>query len=181
MKESLPLSPTSSSKVVMGSVSTYALVLRAIGQALDQQQLEDFDLEIHDNEFLVRGKKSAPPRRPNLLKVVAQQIRRQRSIPLELRFTPAEVERLEEEGRLRRRDPDGLPDFYSLPQVMRTLGAYVDQKGARLVSLQRRGLHVTIQYEKSRGRPSIEERTIPYFYDLFVSMYLRRSSRQPTR
>jgi hypothetical protein len=154
----------------MAVVATYAYALRAIGQAMNEQQLEDFDLEIHNNEFLVRGEKK------KMRKGILQKLRRPPA-SLVLRYTLEDVEELDHEGQLKRRDPNGVVDFYSLPQVLRTVGAYLDLKNARLLGVHRRGSRLTIEYEKLAGKRSTEEHSVPSFYDLFVKLYLRRSSR----
>jgi hypothetical protein len=149
---------------------TYAHALRAIGQAMNEQRLEDFELEAYENAFLVRGKKKATE------KGILRRLQRRPS-DLSFRYTFEDIEQLDHEGQLKRRNPDGVPDFYSLPQVLRTVGAYLDMKNARLVSVSRRGPRLTIEYEKLVGERISEEHSIASFYDLFVKLYLRRSSR----
>lgn len=94
----------------------------------------------------------------------------------ELHYSPAEIHRLEEEGRARRRNDSGMPDFNMLSQLLRTVGAYVDQKGGRLFAVSRHGSKVTLQYQVSEGDLTIESHEAPSFYKFFSEMYLQRGT-----
>ncbi|MCH8055373.1 MAG: hypothetical protein IH857_04370 [Deltaproteobacteria bacterium] len=172
--------------------SAYAQTLRAVGQSLEARHLEDFDLECHEDAFLVRSNERPPSQRSNvlqeilrapqelsILQVILRKLHRPRARPLELRYTREDVERLDLEGQLKRRDPHGIPDFYSLSQILRTVGAYIDLKNSRLLGVYKRGVRLTIECEQAQGQRNTEEHTIPSFYDFFLHMYQHRSDRWP--
>lgn len=150
----------------------YYQTLRAIGQALEAQQLSTFDLKCSGESYLVRGETS---RSSNTLQTWLQRL--QGRLPKDSRevtYTPQDIERLERHGREKRRDPYRLPDFHSLSNVLRTLGAYLDIKGADLLRVQKKELSMTVLYQTRHGHPEIEERDIASFYDLSLQMYRKR-------
>ena len=99
----------------------------------------------------------------------------------ELHYSPATIHQLDEEGRARRRNDSGMPDFNMLSQLLRTVGAYVDQKGGRLFSVSRHGSKVTLQYQVTEGDLTIESHEAPSFYRFFSDMYLQRGTDRSPR
>ncbi len=182
----------------MTETSGYAQPLRVIGQALETLNLQSFELEPVGQDFFVRG----TPIKPNVdpahevvsaaaLKVIwgkfpapAQKDQEEPSAsssalvsPLELQYTTKDVQRLELEGQSKRSDPNRMPDSSSLSQVMRCVGAYLNQKRARLVKLWRHPDSVSIEYETSLGSKLKETLVVGELYDLWVRMYLQRAER----
>ena len=94
-----------------------------------------------------------------------------------LAYGTDEIERLENEGRLNRTKPDRLPDFYSLPNTLRTVGSYLDFKNAELLELHKSPLSVTLLYQNENGHPNMEERSIASFYNLFVDLHGKRKDK----
>jgi len=153
----------------------YDQILRAIGQVLEAQELNTFELRRNGENYLIRGETQ---KTLSMLKSWVQKW--QRHNPTEasdFTYTPQDIERLERDGRARRRNPQRLPDFHSLPNILRTVGAYLDMNGANLLKLYKKELSMMILYETSRGHPGIEQRDIASFYDLSVQMYQRRQRR----
>ena len=101
------------------TLSSNSQTLRAVGQALENEHLEDFDLENHDGDFLVRGRPALPEGGEMLIREILRRLG-QRGGLTELRYGPREIDRLEEEGRARRRNDSGMPDFYMLSQLSRS-------------------------------------------------------------
>ena len=159
------------------SLSTNSQTLRAIGQALENERLEEFDLENQDGDFLVRGRPRLPEGGEMLIHEVFRRLRRQGGVG-EFRYSPEDIDQLEKEGRAKRQNGNRMPDFYQLSQLLRTVGAYVDQKGARFCGLSRHGSRLTLQYQMGEGQLTIEAHEIPSFYNFFVQLYLRRGIRQ---
>lgn len=182
----------------MSGMIGYAQPLRAIGQALEMLNLTTFEIEPTGDDFYVRGVLAAahpalvedeltleklsavwgslPPREhentdseavtpPPVL------------TPIELQYTPKDVDRLEQEGQARRTDLHRVPDTASLSQVLRCVGAYLNQKPARLVKLTREADAVTIEYETSLGTELRETFAASALYDLWVRMYMQRAER----
>lgn len=156
--------------------------LRAIGQALESWHLEDFDLESHGEDFIVRGVKRDAPRRLNLSQTFQRLFSRKPTGPTNfvmLHYTPEEIDRLEKEGQAKRTPSSETPDLSSLSQILRSLGSYVDGKGGRLLEIHRKQLSpvlqsVTLKYQTYQGEVKEEERETSAVYDLSVHMYMQR-------
>lgn len=165
----------------MALESTYAQKLRAIGQAMEGSQLEDFDLESNGNSVFVRGIMRSRPQRVSFLQALLGKSLNRDVKFLEFRYTSNDVERLEQAGQARRRNSSGMPDFYNLSQMLRTVGAYIDGKRAHLRKVYRRGTRLTLEFETAQTTPIIEEHTTSSFYNFFVHMYLRRTGQSARR
>lgn len=183
----------------MSQTSTYGQTLRAIGQDLEERHLTAFALEMRDGDYVVRAKAGDSPRTgirsglfnkarfQALLEVLG--IRQTQSGDLsaaeasdkfvELRYGAEEIDRLEREGRSRRGNSTGVPELLSLSQILRAVGAYIDEKRGRLLTVTRRDqsgdIHsVTVEYENYKGERTEEERPFSNIYDLNVHFYKRR-------
>ena len=145
----------------MISGPNYAQTLRVIGQELEALNLKYFELKREGKDYLVRA--AASPE------------------PLELRYTPEDIGRLERQGRARRSDPSRTPDFSSLSQVLRAIGHYIDDKDGYLLGVSKKapslGTRVlSVQYKATRGSPTQEEFSASGIEALCVRMYKRRSA-----
>ena len=183
----------------MSGMIGYAQPLRAIGQALETLNLTTFELEPTGDDFYVRGVLAAahpaldddgltleklsavwgslPPRDRESADSEATAAAPVLT-PIELQYTPRDIDRLEQEGQARRTDAHRVPDTASLSQVLRCIGAYVNQKPARLVKLIRELDTVTIEYETSLGTELRETFAASALYDLWVRMYMQRAERE---
>jgi hypothetical protein len=97
--------------------------------------------------------------------------------PAEIQFTIQDIEKLEINGRARRVDAHAMANAASLSQVLRCLGAYLNQKRARLVKLSRDGETVSLEYETSLGSQIKEAFNANGLYDMWVRMYMQRAGR----
>lgn len=172
---------------------SYAKDLRAVGQAAEALGIEILDLEIDGKNYVVRGKigGSQPVDLPlgrslrDLLgkawSVLGVRARTQPSPSLlELRFSQQDIERLDSEGSAKRRNPSGMPNAYSLSQILRGSGSYVDHKPeTRLVGVAVRDGQVSLLYETSQGERRVEQVRVDFLYEHWVTMYLRRANRSP--
>ena len=182
---------------MMGMIS-YAQPLRAIGQALETLSLQNFELEPRGEDFYVRGtlattnsELSGDGVTPDQLGVIwgkLPDVKPGEQIPqamqsatalrsIELHYTTKDVDRLEQEGQLKRGDSRRLPDALSLSQVLRCVGAYLNQKRARLLKLRREGESVSVEYETTLGSQLKETLMTAELYDIWVRMYVQRAER----
>lgn len=160
----------------MRSGNAYDQHLRAIGQALDNKRMTAFELKADAERYVVRG---VPEKDPHLLARLRDWRNRMQGASREtsLAYGTGEIERLDKEGRLNRTKPDRLPDFYSLPNSLRTVGSYLNSKNAELLELHKSPLSVTLLYQNENGHPNMEERSIASFYNLFVALHGKRNNK----
>ena len=182
----------------MSEVTGYAQILRAIGQALETLKLQSFEVEPVEEGFSVRGNialggdaigdgevnrsqlRAIWGELPDLKRAADEPARIEGSITtttVELRYTIRDIERLDYEGQLRRLDPNRVADAGSLSQILRCIGAYLNQKRARLLKLAREGEAVLLEYETSLGSQMKESFALSDLYDLWVRMYMQRAGR----
>ncbi|HEX7229112.1 MAG TPA: hypothetical protein VF452_01870 [Candidatus Binatia bacterium] len=174
----------------------YAQPFRAIGQALETLNLQIFELEPTGEDFLIRGHLSQPDTSANALSQasletvwgnlppIASEYRREQNEPsvsllscVELQYTRKDIERFEEEGRAKRADPNRVPEHSSLSQVLRSVGAYLVQKRARLIKLWRDSDSVSLEYQTAAGSMLKDKLVVGELYDLWVRMYMQRAKR----
>ena len=162
----------------MTEPNEYAQLLRAIGQALEVLQFGSFTMEFTGGDFLVRGsaatsteQEEAQAIREGILKFVWEALPGYAPseaeldfamstwpVQLNLRYTPKDVDRLEQQGKAKRESAARVPDIASLSQLLRTIGAYVGQKRARLVKISRHGESLAFQYDTVEG--DMKEETV---------------------
>ena len=178
----------------MSEVTGYAQVLRAIGQALETLKLQNFEIEPAGEEFSVRGT-VAPGgdaigdgqiNRSQLRSIWGELPNHRRAedgqaridglgTTVELHYTIKDVERLDYEGQMRRMDANRVVEAGSLSQILRCIGAYLNQKRARLLKIARDGEAVLLEYETSLGSQLKESFALSDLYDMWVRMYLQRA------
>jgi hypothetical protein len=95
---------------------------------------------------------------------------------VELRYTPEQLSHMDKEGRSKRGELSS-PNAHSVSQVLRAVGAFVDQKQARLISVHKDEQKIEIEYESSPKGRITEEFTAATLYEFWVRMYLKRRSR----
>lgn len=172
----------------------YEQILRAIGQGLEALSVRAFDLEVDGNKYIIRGnsetfKKEKIPKASGSKHAIhnlwsKSQTQSSRRTPpgkfsssfvfLGMQFTPEEIDRLERQGQALRFDWESSPNAQRLSQILRTVGAYVDHKGGRLLRVSRRNQWVTIWYRSPLGGERVEEFSRFNLYDLWVHMYKQR-------
>jgi hypothetical protein len=180
------------------AMTAYAQPFRAIGQALEVLKIEGFEMELSGADFFVRGNVPLAHCRQLIDQCNAEQLRaiwgslppqgdslgkrRWLSDPsalsrIELCYTAEDVERLDEEGRSRRGKSESVGDALSLSQTLRSIGAYLNQKRARLSKIIRESDSIAVEYETSVGSKMKETLASRDLYDLWVRMYLQRAER----
>ena len=163
----------------MDTSTSYGQQLRSLGQYLEAQRINIFELTCRGERFVVKGE---PEKETSLLAALRQWQQRRRSEGLNgaLTFTRNDLDQLERQGRAQRKQSNRLPDFYSLPNALRTVGQYLELKGAELLELQKRQLSLTVLSRNNDGHPQMEERSLASFYDLFLKLHDKRG-KTPSR
>ncbi len=180
------------------SPNHYSRHLRAIGQDLAALHLSAFNLECTGNAYLiwVRTDSQSESNHPRfrISRSRLQKLWRNRSHPgvfgreesytlpstqtgRRLRYSVPDLDRIEREQRGRRRHQSGTADGHSLPQLLRTVGDMIGQKGERLLGVSWQELSVSTVVETPEGRKEIDVIRPDNLYDLWVKMFLRRDNR----
>jgi hypothetical protein len=94
----------------------YAVALRCIGQALQRQNIEVFELQSDGDDFRVQGANPNPP----YIGLI------------ELRSSLDDIKILDREGQAQRRQSKSEFRFDSLSEILRAVGKYLDDKRAGL-------------------------------------------------
>jgi hypothetical protein len=147
--------------------------LRVIGQSLEAQSINVFELKCEMGRYLVNG----TPEKPTSLMGRLRQWRShgRKNDARTMSYGAQEIEGLENLGRTRRSKPGGLPDFYNLSNLLRTVGGYLEAKNAELLRIQKQLLTVTLLYQNDGGHPHVEDRTIASFYEIFIGEHGKRA------
>ena len=114
----------------MAATKPYDEDLRAIGQALEARNISVFELKRLADRYVIEG----TPQETSSLRTKVRQWYLQLcsgSVAELLTFSLADVEKLSQAGRAKRSRPRHLPDFYSVSNTLRTVGAYLDANGRR--------------------------------------------------
>ena len=175
-----------------GSVR-YQTILRAIGQGLENLNVNSFDLfESSESEFVVGGDcnetKALSGRTPRPKKSflslfstherrkIARKSSAERFNFVGLRFTDQDIEFLDRKGKLlRSRESSSPPDPSRIAQVLRGTGAYLDYKGSRLLGLSWRHQILTLWYINGFGAEVKEQFTPLNLYDVWVHELKKRT------
>lgn len=171
----------------------YSKILRVIGQKLEPLRPETYEVVCYGNSYLVRcrvkednqGKKEKEKQVRGLasflrlwrepVKSIIENPNMGTFINVEFLYSLEELNRQDEERKEPRRDPNAMPDSYSLSNILRAVGEFLDRKpDAKLLFASNRGQEVTILYETKRGGRNLEEFPISTLYDFVVKQYLKR-------
>jgi hypothetical protein len=166
------ISPTPSSS----NRRPYDQDLRLIGQALEAKRINVFELKAQEDQYVVRGK---PEKDVSVLGTLRNWRERMSGrLDQPINFPAPDLERLDKEGKAKRTKANRLPDFYSLSNTLRTVGYYLEAKGAQLLEIHKGSLNIALLYQDKNGHPNLEERPIASFYNFFVALHGRRRQRE---
>jgi hypothetical protein len=169
---------------------SFSQLLRPVGQMLEALQVESLSLRVEEAGVSVRAQKR-PERQTaerNLsLHVTWQIFRRKKSEAapqpqpssgvLDLHYSHDDIMRMDSQAQAQRTGTGGSPEAHTLSQILRAVGAFVDQKQGRLLGVSIEGQDITIEYESALKKALTEKFTVPSLYDYWVKMYLRRRER----
>jgi hypothetical protein len=159
----------------MANRQSYDRQLRSIGQSLEAQRIQVFELCRQGDNYTVHGE---PEKETSLMATLRNWQKRLRSegMTTSLTFTNQDVDELDRQGSANRTNSNRLPDFHSLPNTLRTVGAYLDSKNAELLELHKKQLSFTILSRNQAGYPELEERSLGSLYELFVKFHAKRNN-----
>jgi hypothetical protein len=168
--------------------ASQAKFLRVIGQDLEARGIASFSLSLAEDHYRVRGamsEKRLSVQRPGRFWLRRRAEETAEAAPAEINYSYEDIERLDQSGRAKR-GSGGSPDFLSVSQQLRAVGAIVDRKRAQLLRLDRlagedRIPSLTIQVRTMDGKPVLEQHSSTNLYDFCVRMYKARKAAQPRR
>ena len=141
----------------------YAVALRCIGQALQNQHTEVFEIKTAANEFVVHCGDPNPPY----------------TAVIQLHFSLNSIEILDREGQARRRQSKSEFRFDKVPEIFRAVGEYIDNKRGQLRRLNNCCLSddgdVEVEYETRAGDIQSETLSMSFIREAAVRMYKRRN------
>jgi hypothetical protein len=180
----------------MKTMVQYEHILRAIGQGLEALSVEQFELESTNAVFVVQGSATQKEaEKPNAGKLSAfkkalleichiskttatsETPAGEAGAPsrlLRLEFAEKDIDKLERDGQALRSDWSASPLAHSLPQLLRTIGWYVDHKEGQLKKVSKDGDSLMVSYLGSTGTEKTETFTLLQLYDMWVHLYKRR-------
>ena len=166
----------------------YATLLRPIGQMLEGLRIDSFAVKPDRDGFVIRDKtrnraQLTPRERAFLARLHfghTASLDKEDALRLaagvfEWHVTESDVEHFERQGREKRRDGEHAPDSHSVSQVLRVIGAILDQKRGQMSCVSKDEQVVTLEYELPGGRMATEQYDTPTLYDFWVRMYKKRS------
>ena len=159
---------------------SYSQSLRVIGQFLETLKPKDFEIQLLQDEISVRLRvvevvaPPPPPKSKFSFRSPPPAPPKTQETKSERRYSIQEIEELDREGQTKRVNSDAPADFYSLSQMLRTVGSYVDHRHLRLLDLSWDGTRLVLRLEGADGRSRTEEHAVSSFHDYFSRMYLRR-------
>ena len=163
-----------------GETWCYAKALRTLGQVLEVQRIESVDLEVENSGYVVRGKGKVAAHR-SFSKLIHAFVRggsSKNGAEVSLRYTANEIQQLDHEAQGKRQDGSQTPDPYSLSQMLRAMGSYLDNKNTSLVGITTKGRWITLRYRTMDGQLEQAKHDVEYFFDYWVKMYLQRKNRE---
>jgi hypothetical protein len=158
-----------------------AKILRAIGQDLEARGIASFSLSFAGDHYRLRGavrcQRAAAPRPSRFW--FSRRPETPEPAPTDIYYSYEDIERLDQSGRAKRGPSSGLPDFFSLSQQLRAVGAIADRKHAQLLRLDRAGgddltPFLTVQMRIPDGTCQVEQHSASTLYDFCVRMYKAR-------
>jgi hypothetical protein len=176
----------------------YSRHLRVIGQDLEKLKLTTFNLECSNGSYLVWLRLDTTPARQHpLVRITRNRIQRlwhsrsqgstlareetytdsSAQTGKRLRYSIEDLDRIEIERQQLRCFPNGTLDGHGLSQLLRTVGEVVHQSGEKLLAISWQEFSIIMVVENAHGRKQMDAYRPDNLYDLWVRMYLKRSSR----
>lgn len=142
----------------------YAQELRTIGQQLDKQNIDIFDLHYDDGNYILVCGDPNPP--------FSELIR--------LNYSASDLKSLEFRAVEARSSGFKLVEFASLGETLRAIGRYVERLDAKLSRISAPdsvsdGSMFKIEYESRAGHLQVEDMVANDIADLAMRMYKERS------
>jgi hypothetical protein len=180
--------PTSNDRTI--PPESYSRHLRAIGQQLQQEGIDSFNLQCNENGYAVwsRANTATWPNRAlfnfgSRLENwwgLRNQDRYQSAAPrghARFEYSLDDLVRMDLGARVHRDPTSGFANGHSLSQLLRTIGSLAHQRNHRLLAISWRDISICVVIETPQGKREIDVFRPDNLYDIWVRMYLRRENR----
>ena len=172
---------------------TYEVALRAVGQDLAALLFESLEIKVEDKILVARGRcishaakgisKStegfARKAWQSLTGRGEQENKEPLLEPFERKYSPEDINRLDELGKTRQGSAAKPPDLSSLAEALRTVGRTVDSKGGSLVRLTKGERSITFVYEDGNGRHTEDLYSLSLYKSQQEALSLRGKIKKP--
>jgi hypothetical protein len=160
--------------------------LRVLGQELEHKRITDFEVVVENNGgYIVRGQ-VPPSSKIGRSKRRLGGLFRKKDHAAELdphveagkwerRFSGSDLDRLDDDYRARRMKA-GRPDDYSVSQVLRVVGAYVETRRWVLAGVNRTRQQIEITHRDASGHVRRSQHTYAALYDFALRLHDGRSA-----
>lgn len=173
----------------MADSGHWAGALRVIGQELAKYRAAFVEIEVRQDDFVVRLSGAAnagdsPAHHTKQEFKASGRIKIPRSKPearreldsCEIRFSPEDISRLNEQWAAKRGSGYKNPDLYNLPELLRTAGRYLDSKGYLLKKLVKNPRTIVLQFRDQDGELNTREASVLELYRLQQDLIAKRGT-----
>jgi hypothetical protein len=165
--------------------STESARLRVVGQELEQQKILNFEVLVDEDRYRVRGyaptaprEVPPPPKRKlsDLFKSKPVEVPAPDPEPAlwERVFSLSDIERLNDRHKTQR-TTTGVPNDYAVSQVLRVVGAYVDDRRWVLAGVNRQSQTIEIRHRDASGQLQTSSQKYADLYDFAMHMSRARA------
>ena len=142
--------------------------LRAIGSDLDLRGIKTFHIECKPGLFVVEAGYQSPPA----------------ATPITLHYTSDDIEQLNRKLEENNDRASAAKDFLALSQILWAIGAYVENKGDRLLSISNTASTemmpaINIEYQTAEGDRVVDSRRGSAIYEFCVNVYKAKTKSNP--
>lgn len=166
---------------------SFAKFLRALGQALDAQNLATFEMTFHSGVYVVRNAASQRSSLKGLIHSVVASFgylldtrssKANVAKSFEIQYSHDDLVELDNEGRNLRGHHHETPDPFTLAEKLRGVGSLIDADPKRsLVSVTNDGRQLKIRYAHESGAVQEETRRMDHHFRAWKGMFQKRAKR----
>jgi hypothetical protein len=171
---------------------SYSRHLRVIGQQLQAEAIENFNLKCSGDRYAVWTRASTVTWPNRSLFNFSNRLENwwglrhhgpddyQSRAPVghaRFEYSQDDLARMDLAARIHRDPTSGFANGHSLSQLLRTIGSLAYQRNQRLLAISWRDISICVVIETAQGKREIEVFRPDNLYDIWVRMYLRRENR----
>jgi len=162
---------------------TYAKYLRVIGQSLEVAKVPAFELKTDGPNYVVKSDSLTKTgewilRHALSPNDISEPTARQSTVSRSVRFSPADISRLDDQAQKQRRNNSSPPEAYvRLSQLLRALGDHLDRTKVSAFHISWTSDSVSVDFQLLDGQSDSRTFTAEKLQQLGSSSRFRRSGR----